>query len=43
MMPAGKALLKTCVNTSFGLPPMTWIGMPKWYFAPALVLAIIAK
>ena len=25
--PAGKALLNTCVNTSFGLPLMTWIGM----------------
>ena len=29
MMPAGKALLNTCVNTSFGLPLMTWTGMPK--------------
>ena len=29
IVPAGKALLMTCVNTSFGLPCMTWIGMPK--------------
>ena len=26
IVPAGKALLITCVNTSFGLPVITWIG-----------------